>query len=398
MADLTTDRSWARPRMLAVIVALSVLLAQFVVWAGPSPAQVPGPVLYGYEAAFDDDNLRNLYTIDPATGARGTIIGPPAVGGASGFELTGLAVDPTTGQMYGSTSNGDELAGAPAIVKINKATGAATFVGYVFLDCDDPVQDITFTTTGQMFGWTKNCAGGNTLVQINKTTGSGTALGPSGLGFSDGGGLAADPDDNTLWLTPEGGDGDYGTLDPATGVYTSQGTLDGADDFGDNINALAWSCDGETLYASVRDGFFATIDTAADHVVEVGRGAPDQDAIAFDCSPPQPVVQCKGQPATVVGTSGKDVLTGTAAKDVIAGQGGNDSISAQGGNDVVCAGSGNDKANGGGGNDRLLGQAGNDRLKGAGGRDRLSGGGGNDRCNGGPGTDKGSCESESSIP
>jgi len=393
-----TTPSGARWRALALVGALSVLLAQFVVWAGPATAQVAGPVLYGYEAACDDDNLRQLYTIDPANGEKAQTIGPPAPGGATGFEFTGLAVDPTTGQLYGATSDCDEIVGAGGIVKINKATGAGAFVGYVFLDCDSPIQDITFTTTGQMFGWTKNCAGGDRLVQINKTTGRGTALGPSGLGFSNGNGLAADPDDNTLWLTPQGGSGDYGTIDPSTGVYTSQGTLDGTGDYDDNINALAWSCDGETLYASIRDGFFATINTAADDLVEVGRGAPDQDALAWDCSPPAPVVMCKGQPATVVGTSGSDVLTGTGASDVIAGLGGNDKISALGGNDLVCAGGGKDRVNGAGGKDQLFGQSGNDRLRGAGGKDNLRGGGGNDRCNGGPGADTGNCERETSIP
>jgi Ca2+-binding RTX toxin-like protein len=389
MEATSIGRSRVRP--LALIGAFSVLLAQFVVWAGPASPQVSTPVMYGHGANFEEES-RELYRIDPATGQRlGTI-------GTTGFELTGLAVDPTTGQLYGSTSEGDDIAGPGAIVRINKATGATSVVGYVFEDCFDAFQDITFTTTGQMFGWTKNCAGGNRLVQINKATGQGTDLGPSGLGFSFGNGLAADPDDNTLWLAPEGGAGDYGTVDPTTGVYTSQGTLDGSDAYGDSINALSWSCDGETLYASIRDGFFATIDTASDHLTEVGRGAPLQDAIAVDCSPPQPVVQCKGKAATVVGTSGKDDLTGTSGKDVIAGRGGNDSISALGGNDTVCGEGGKDKANGGGGNDRLQGQAGNDRLKGAGGKDNLKGGGGNDRCTGGPGTDKGNCESESSIP
>ena len=402
MDEATTARG-ARPRALALIGALSVLLAQFVVWAGPAAAQAPSPVLYGYEAGFDDDNLRNLYTIDPATGARGATIGSPAVGSAAGFELTGIAVDPTTGQMYGSTSSGDEIVGAGAIVKINKANSAATFVGYIFLDCDEPIQDITFTTTGQMFGWTKDCAGGNRLVQINKTTGRGTALGPSGLGSSEGGGLAADPDDNTLWLTPDSGDGDYGTVNPTTGVYTSQGILDGTGDYTDNINALSWSCDGETLFASVRDGFLATINTATDHLTEVGRGAPDQDAITWDCNPGQnpqqpTFVKCKGQTATLVGTNGNDVLTGTSGKNVIAGRGGNDRIAGLGGNDVVCGGGGRDRVNGGGGKDQLRGQAGNDKLRGAGGKDNLRGGGGRDTCNGGPGTDTGNCEVEKSIP
>jgi Ca2+-binding RTX toxin-like protein len=390
MDETRIDRG--RVRALALVGSLSVLLAQFVVWAGPASAQVPSPVLYGYEANCDDGNLRQLYTVDPATGARG-----PAIGNTGGYELTGIAVDPTTGQLYGVTSECDDIVGPGGIVRINKATGAATFVGYVFQDCEDTLNDITFTTTGQMYGWTKHCEGGDRLVQVNKTTGAGMALGPSGTG-GGGNGLAADPDDNTLWLTPQGGAGDYGTLDPATGAYTSQGTLDGTGEYSDNINALSWSCDGETLFASVRDGFLATINTAADHLTEVGRGAPDQDAIAWDCSPPQPVVQCKGQTATLVGTSGSDTLSGTGGKDVIASLGGNDTISAKGGNDVVCAGSGKDRANGGGGKDQLRGQGGNDRLRGAGGNDNLRGGGGRDRCNGGPGTDKGNCEQEASIP
>jgi Ca2+-binding RTX toxin-like protein len=392
MNEGTAARPRSRTRSLALIGALSILLAQFVVWAGPAPAQTAAPVLFGANGADFTEESSELYTINPATGAKTTTIGE------IGFEVTGLAVDPTTGQLYGSTASGDpDFPGA--LIRINKATGQGTLVGLILLDCDEPaLPDITFTTTGQLFGWNKDCAPIDRLVQINKTTGRGTRLGPSGVPNDDGNGLAADPDDNTLWLTPDDGDGNYGTLDATTGAYTSQGILDGTGPYGDNISALAWSCDGETLYASVRDGFLATIDTATDHLTEVGRGDPLQDAIAWDCSPPQPVVMCQGQAATVVGTSGSDVLAGTSGKDVIAGLGGNDRISGLGSNDRVCAGGGNDRANGGGGNDRIRGQAGNDKLKGVGGRDNLRGGGGTDRCNGGPGTDKGNCESESSIP
>jgi Ca2+-binding RTX toxin-like protein len=399
MADPITNRSWARPRMLAVIGALSVLLAQFVVWAGPASPQVSSPVLFGADGAGGNP-LTTLYTVNPATGAKDQTIGP------IGYSVTGLAVDPTTGTLYGSTASQDPN-DPGALIRIDKGTGQGTLIGQIVEDCGDTgTLDITFTTDGQLWGITE-CSHPTSgepdgFININKATGEGTFVG-DGLSSMGGGGIAADPDDNTIWVTPEGDNGDYYTVDRTTGVFTSQGTLNGTD--GNSINSLAWTCDGETLYGTHNLEFGApgpreliTIDTAADTITSIGPADMTQDAIAWDCSPPQPVVQCKGQPATVVGTSGKDVLTGTAAKDVIAGQGGNDSISAQGGNDVVCAGGGNDKANGGGGNDRLLGQAGNDRLKGAGGRDRLSGGGGNDRCNGGPGTDKGSCEKETSIP
>ena len=396
MNETSTPRPGGRWRALALAGALSVLLAQFVVWAGPAATQVPGPVLYGAEGSCEGET--DLYTINPATGERVATIGD------TGFELTGLAVDPTTGQLYGVTSGCDQTVGPGALIKINKATGAGTFFSYVFLDCSEPLPDITFTTTGQMFGWNKNCDPDDRLVRIDKTTGRGTILGPSGVPNDDGNGLGADPDDNTLWLTPAEGDGAYGTVDPNTGAFTNQGTLDGTGDYGDDINALEWSCDGETLYAGVRDGLFATINTATDDLIPVGRGDPAQDAIAWDCNPgqnpqqPTQPVQCKGQAATLVGTNGNDVLSGTSGKDVIAARGGNDRISAKGGNDVVCGGGGKDRANGGGGKDTLRGQAANDRLKGAGGNDNLRGGGGRDRCNGGPGTDTGNCEVESSIP
>jgi Ca2+-binding RTX toxin-like protein len=395
MEETIIGRSRTRRSALALIGAFAVLLAAFVVWAGPASAQV-SPVLFGADGAEFSEEPSDLYTINPSTGERTSTIG------SIGFEVTGLAVDPTTGQLYGATANGDPSAPG-ALIKIDKTTGEGTFIGFHFLldpscSADQSASpDITFTTDGQLWGWTKNCADDDQLMRINKATGRGTAFG-TGFPGSFGNGLAADPDDNTMWLAPDGGDGDYGTLDKTTGAYTSQGTLDGTGDFGDNISALAWSCDGETLHASIRDGFFATINTAADDLIPVGRGDPQQDAIAFDCAPPAPVAQCKGLAATLVGTSGSDVLTGTAARDVIAALGGNDRIAGLGGNDVICAGAGKDRANGGGGKDRLLGQGGNDRLRGAAGRDNLRGGGGFDRCNGGAGRDKGRCEIERNIP
>jgi len=396
MRGINRPRSRIRWRSLGIVGAFGLLLTQFVVWAGPAPAQVAAPDLYASDGAGGNSEA-SLYKVDPATGAKTETIGD------IGFAVTGLAFDPTTGILYGSTSS-EDLNEPGSLITINSDTGAGTLVGApgttIVTGCDTGTADITFTTDGTLYGWTE-CE--DNLVQIDKATGVGTLVG-TGTG-SSGSGLDADPDDNTLWLTPQGDAGDYGTVDRTTGVFTNQGTLDG--DNGNSINSLAWSCDGETLYgtANIEGGApsfreFITIDTATDHITVLGGPAgidPEQDALAWDCSPEPPVI-CKGQPATLTGTSGNDVLTGTAAKDVVAGLSGNDNISALGGKDVVCAGGGNDKANGGGGNDRLLGQGGNDKLKGVGGRDNLRGGGGTDRCNGGPGTDKGNCERETSIP
>jgi hypothetical protein len=113
---------------------------------------------------------------------------------------------------------------------------------------------------------------------------------------------------------------------------------------------------------------------------------------AFGTSSAQTTVEvrpatCDGTRATVVGTSGDDVLRGTSGADVFQGRGGDDVIQAGLGNDLACGGGGSDTIVGGGGRDRLLGQAGDDVLKGGDGADVLDGGAGLDVGNGGPGDD-----------
>lgn len=136
------------------------------------------------------------------------------------------------------------------------------------------------------------------------------------------------------------------------------------------------------------------------------NGAPsiDQRGLPRDAKPDigavevQAAGKCKGKAATLVGTTGNDVLTGTSGKDVVAALGGNDKVKTKGGKDLVCAGAGKDKVNGGGGKDTLLGQGGNDKLSGSKDDDNLKGGGGTDTCNGGSGTDKANCETETNVP
>ncbi len=94
---------------------------------------------------------------------------------------------------------------------------------------------------------------------------------------------------------------------------------------------------------------------------------------------PRSALRCGGRPATMVGTTGKDLLKGTRGKDVIVGLGGRDKIKGRGGKDIIC---------GGGGKDVLLGGLKRDRLFGQGGRDALRGGPGRDTCVGGPGADR----------
>src|SRR5919201_54884 len=127
---------------------------------------------------------------------------------------------------------------------------------------------------------------------------------------------------------------------------------------------------------------------------------------------------CGGQPATIAGTPGDDVITGTSGNDVIAayggtgadtidtrepgssctahvvfGRGGADDLIGDSCSDRFHGGRGNDRIHGGregrqgprvigdqlyggGGNDNVFGESGNDFLYGGRGYDELSGGGG----------------------
>jgi hemolysin type calcium-binding protein len=51
---------------------------------------------------------------------------------------------------------------------------------------------------------------------------------------------------------------------------------------------------------------------------------------------------CDGRIATIVGTSGNDVLKGTPGRDVVVGLGGDDTIYGYGQDDVICGGPGDD--------------------------------------------------------
>lgn len=96
---------------------------------------------------------------------------------------------------------------------------------------------------------------------------------------------------------------------------------------------------------------------------------------------------CGGRQATIIGTSGADVIVGTPGPDVIVGRGGNDIIRGKGGNDIICGNKGRDRIYGGPGADILYGNSGQDLVKGNSGHDRVFGGSASDTVSGGKGDD-----------
>jgi uncharacterized membrane protein len=96
---------------------------------------------------------------------------------------------------------------------------------------------------------------------------------------------------------------------------------------------------------------------------------------------------CLGSPATIVGTSGDDIIYGTPGDDVIHAMDGDDTIDGLGGDDLICGGSGNDTIRGGEGNDAIHGGEGDDFISGGPGNDDLSGTKGDDQIFGDEGND-----------
>lgn len=79
-------------------------------------------------------------------------------------------------------------------------------------------------------------------------------------------------------------------------------------------------------------------------------------ALSLSAAPAQAdIVYCNTHRATIVGTSGDDVIHGTSGRDVIAGLNGDDTIYGGGGDDLICGARGTDRIWGGRGDDKLRG-------------------------------------------
>lgn len=259
-----------------------------------------GHILYAADGAASNPQCK-LYIISQEDGSVIQTIGN------IGFAVTGMAVDPTTGILYGVTGAGGR-SGGPSnpnnfpghLITINKATGQGTVVGDILPGTTVGAADITFTSDGTLYGWSEDT---DDLVVIDKQTGAGTVVGDSDLS-TYGSGLAASPIDRLFFAgngdTPQSDpaedDPDAGTLrllDPATGRSTMPVPFSG--DISGNqwpISALAFRPDG-TLFGTVLDfdqdgvrpAYLITIGPRNGVITRVGATVDRLDAIAFESIP-----------------------------------------------------------------------------------------------------------------
>jgi hypothetical protein len=195
----------------------------------------------------------SLYTIDPTTGSA-TLV--HAFVGASNASLTyglnGLAFQPATGTLYGTTSPDSPNSGN-SLVTVNPTTGQVTVIGPS--GTGYPYTNIAFAPNGTLYGWLVSGATAS-LATINLTTGAGTSLGsPQPNVTVPWVGLAIDRS-GAIYVAANGHAGACGscsgalwTVNPANGSPTTIGTISNAGPgVSEAFTALAFSPTG-VLYA-----------------------------------------------------------------------------------------------------------------------------------------------------
>jgi hypothetical protein len=269
--------------MRRTLVVLAMIFGSLVVASGGSDAAVL------YAADGSAGHLSSLVILDQNTGAVTSVVGP------IGFAVTGLAIHPLTGVLYGSTSSLDPIAAA-RLIRIDKTTGAGTLIGPYGIGPTMP--DLTFASDGTLYGWPQ---GLNALHRIDTATGLATRVGNFNFNSNFGSnlpglGLAATAD--ALILAGSGRDPLF-TVNRTTGVAAPFTTLDWQRPTS-GVAALAFGPGGVLLgmgstgIQGVDGAFLLRISLATGHVVELGPTIFLGDALAFDppgfpASPPDPI-------------------------------------------------------------------------------------------------------------
>lgn len=134
-----------------------------------------------------DGVTANLITIDTTTGV------PTVVGSTGNGNTTGMAYDPTTGNMY--VSDVISCGSGSRLHTIDLNTGALTLVGTITnAPC---LIGIAADTSGQLYGYD---IANDSLLSIDKATGAGTIVGSLGFDANYGQGMAFDAASGQMYL------------------------------------------------------------------------------------------------------------------------------------------------------------------------------------------------------
>jgi hypothetical protein len=267
-------------------------------------------ILYGIDGSGSNTNPAQLYILDASTGTKISTIGPV------GFGVTGMAFDPKTGILYGST--GGNGSNPKSLITIDTTTGAGTLLGTIKDSLTGTalnLPDIAFRSDGRLYGSSGN--DGNLhivdLTSCRNVTCLASTVGNSGLSSGSGKGLAFDNADHLFLFS--NGDRSYYQINPDTGQLISQKNF--VNPSGLNSLALAAAKFNENglLFASrLNSGRspsdLIAVDLSNNTIVSTNQNNPDMtfmDAIAFKIPPASTVV------VPVLATSTASSITQTTA-------------------------------------------------------------------------------------
>jgi hypothetical protein len=261
-------------RVRRFLIVLSVSACSLLACAGSASADLL------YAADGGGGHFSALYVLNPDTGAVVRTVGP------IGFAVTGLAIDPSTGTLYGTTglSNKENAPNPGSLIRIDRSTGAGTLIGKELPTSGDGATDITFTPDGALYGWFET---DDNLGAIDKNTGAATIVSDANLS-TYGGGLASNAS-GVLYLAGDGESGDLRTVDRNSGQSTVVATMNGDSTLQRGVSSLAFDSGG-TLFGSLLPsnstaGSFAssliTINTASGALTFKGASIDRLDALVF---------------------------------------------------------------------------------------------------------------------
>jgi len=179
------ERFWVTSRLSTICLIAISLLFTSAVWAS-TDGEVSGRRVTLYVASGTFGAQGTLYTIDPATGMVLTTVGLLHDSANNPYGLTGLKYDSTTGILYAATS-GQSPTRPSYLATVDPATALVTPIGPFG---DRALTDLAIDpTTGTMYGIS---GFDQKFYTINTSTGQAVQTGSTGIGFANGGGFAAD--------------------------------------------------------------------------------------------------------------------------------------------------------------------------------------------------------------
>src|SRR4051812_4985706 len=132
-----------------------------------------------------------LYKFDVSSGQQLSSIPVTNASGGGAIGLTGMAVNPLNGTLYGvsvtkTISGGNTVGGG--LFTINTTTGKATLLGALKLGGGaSQVGDIAFSADGTLYGWESRDPFSLCTISLTGTVGTMTTIGNSGSATTSGG-------------------------------------------------------------------------------------------------------------------------------------------------------------------------------------------------------------------